>query len=207
MPYREILEQVNSYYSDKVKQFGPVAQGADWKSHDSQVLRFDQLCKLIPTAESFSILDYGCGYAALVSYLRERGYAFDYTGFDISEEMLAEAGKLYGGDPHIRFFRDESLIESVDYTVASGIFNVKLETSTDQWTQYILHSLDRMNQFSQKGFAFNVLTSYSDAEYRRPHLYYADPLFFFDYCKRNFSKYVTLLHDYPLWEFTLFVRR
>ena len=27
MPYQEILDHVNSYYSDKVKQFGPVAQG------------------------------------------------------------------------------------------------------------------------------------------------------------------------------------
>ena len=143
MPYQEILDHVNSYYSDKLKQFGPVAQGADWKSLDSQFLRFDQLCKLLPSSERFSILDYGCGYAALISYLRERGFVFDYRGFDISEEMLIEGRKLYGSGPDIQFFQDENTLEPVDYTFASGIFNVKLETSAEEWTKYILHSLDK----------------------------------------------------------------
>jgi len=40
----------------------------------------------------------------------------------------------------------------------------------------------------------------------RPDLYYADPRLYFDYCKRNFSRHVALLHDYGLWEFTVIVR-
>ncbi len=57
------------------------------------------------------------------------------------------------------------------------------------------------------GFAFNALTSYSDIEFRRDDLYYADPLFWFDYCKTNISKYVALLHDYPEYDFTIIVRK
>jgi len=41
----------------------------------------------------------------------------------------------------------------------------------------------------------------------RPDLYYADPLFLFDFCKQNFSKNVALLHDYRLYDFTLIVRK
>jgi hypothetical protein len=33
-----------------------------------------------------------------------------------------------------------------------------------------------------------------------------DPLRLFDHCKRTFSPDVALLHDYPLWEFTILVR-
>jgi hypothetical protein len=51
-----------------------------------------------------------------------------------------------------------------------------------------------------------VLSLYSDPERRRPDLFYADPLFLFDYCKTRFSKAVALLHDYPLYEFTVLVR-
>jgi hypothetical protein len=58
-----------------------------------------------------------------------------------------------------------------------------------------------------RGFAFNALTRYSDVEKRRPDLYYADPLELFDRCKRRYSRFVTLLHDYPLYEFTIIVRR
>ena len=35
----------------------------------------------------------------------------------------------------------------------------------------------------------------------------ADPLEAFDRCKRTYSRFVTLLHDYPLYEFTIIVRR
>lgn len=207
MPFDQLLEQVNAYYSEKVKQHGPVAQGADWKSLDSQMLRFEQLCKVVDPAEPFSILDYGCGYGALIEYLRERCLTFEYRGFDISNEMLSQARHIYGDSPRYHFFRDEAALEPADYTVASGIFNVRQQVGLEEWTEYVLYSLARINALSLKGFAFNALTSYSDADRKRPDLYYADPLFFFDYCKRNFSKYVALIHDYPLWEFTLIVKR
>jgi hypothetical protein len=57
------------------------------------------------------------------------------------------------------------------------------------------------------GFAFNCLTSYSDAERKRDYLYYADPCALFDLCKRRYSRNVALLHDYGLYEFTLLVRK
>jgi hypothetical protein len=38
-------------------------------------------------------------------------------------------------------------------------------------------------------------------------LYYGDPCFLFDYCKRHFSKNIVLLHDYNLYDFTLIERK
>jgi len=64
-----------------------------------------------------------------------------------------------------------------------------------------------MDDHATQGMAFNMLTKYSDADRMRPDLYYADPLFFFDYCKRNFAKNVALLHDYHLYDFTIIVRK
>jgi hypothetical protein len=51
-----------------------------------------------------------------------------------------------------------------------------------------------------------MLTKYSDADRMRGDLYYGDPAFFFDHCKRSFSRNVALLHDYGLYEFTILVR-
>ena len=39
------------------------------------------------------------------------------------------------------------------------------------------------------------------------NLYYADLLLIFDWCKNNISKYVSLLHNYPLYEFTILVKK
>lgn len=54
-----------------------------------------------------------------------------------------------------------------------------------------------------------MLTKYSDADRmaERPDLFFGDPLFFFDFCKRNFSRNVALLHDYGLYDFTILVRK
>lgn len=66
----------------------------------------------------------------------------------------------------------------------------------------ILHN---MNEMSRKGFSFNMLTNFVD--YKNPNLYYADPNYFFDYIRKNFSKNLILLHDYDLWEWTILVRK
>ena len=203
---RNLLGKVRRYYEDKLHQHGPTHAGVDWNSEASQVLRFQQLLKVCETDKPFSLLDYGCGYGALALYMAEQGYRFEYIGYDISPEMLSEAKTRLQKLPHCRLVGEENALPVADYTVASGLFNVKLETDNATWRQYILDTLAKMAAHSRRGFSFNVLTKYSDAEYMRDRLYYADPCFLFDHCKRHFSRNVALLHDYDLYEFTILVR-
>lgn len=204
---QRILEGVRHYYGSKVSQFGPTPRGADWNSRESQVLRFEQLLKVARDPGPLSLNDYGCGYGALVDYLVDRGYTFQYSGYDISKEMINEARKHHGRRPECRFLTTRSRLTAANYTVASGIFNVRLSTPDDVWRDYVFSTLHDFNGLSEKGFAFNALTSYADRERMRPDLYYADPALLFDYCKRHFSRFVSLIHDYPLYEFTILVRK
>jgi len=64
-----------------------------------------------------------------------------------------------------------------------------------------------MNEYCEKGFSFNCLTSYSDDDKMKDYLYYANPMELFDLCKRKYSRNVALLHDYDLYEFTILVRK
>ena len=106
-----------------------------------------------------------------------------------------------------RFTTREDDLEPADFALASGIFNVRLDTSLEDWTAYVLHTLERLDSLGGQGFAFNMLTSYSDHDRMRADLYYGDPCFFFDHCKTRYSKQVGLLHDYGLYEFTILVRK
>jgi len=141
-----------------------------------------------------------------VPYLMGRGFHVRYRGFDVSASMLEHARREYEDPPRVMFVGSEEQLEPADYTVASGVFNVKLDVTDEGWREYVLRTLQTFSKLSTRGFAFNMLTSYSDAEKMRADLYYGDPAFFFDHAKRHYSRNVALLHDYGLYEFTMIVR-
>ncbi|HET6595544.1 MAG TPA: class I SAM-dependent methyltransferase [Anaerolineales bacterium] len=200
------LDHVKSYFDKRIREHGASPRGSDWNSETSQNIRFDQLLKVVES-ESFSILDYGCGYGALADYLLTKGFDADYYGYDILESAIEAARQAHQDKPRRTFLTDKAQLPVCDYVVASGIFNFRGEQSFEKWTDYVLSVLNEFSRLSQRGFSSNFLTKYSDADRMRSDLYYADPLFLFDYCKRNFSKDVALLHDYHLYDFTLLIRK
>jgi SAM-dependent methyltransferase len=202
-----LLAPVGRYYADKIEAHGPTSRGVDWKSAESQALRFDRILEVCDTAGPFSILDYGCGYGALVDHLRARSLAFEYVGFDIVPAMTREARRLHAGQADCRFLDTGAALPPCDYAVASGVFNVKLAAPVEVWQAYVLRGLDTLHDRSRKGFAFNLLTAHSDPERRRDTLYYAAPGFYLEHCLHRFSRRARLLHDYPLFEFTVVVRK
>jgi hypothetical protein len=202
-----VLAEVSAYYSARLAEHGPTPRGVDWNSAESQRLRFEQLAGVCDLPGAGVIGDYGCGYGALLDYLRSRGFAGPYRGFDVAAKMVEAARARHAGDAGASFSADEEVLEGADFVLASGIFNVKLTTPTGDWEAYLRVTLDRVAARARRGFAFNVLTGYSDPEKRRPDLYYADPCRLFDLCKRRYSRHVALLHDYGLFEFTILVRR
>jgi len=203
-------ERFEAFYNDHLKKFGSTAQGVGWKNDVAQRIRFEQLIKLIKReANNFSINDLGCGTGDFVHFLQENSFQFTYQGYDVMPEMVEQALHRFGQLPPIAFHLIESAheMEISDYTVASGIFNIRFNCNDDTWLEHILETLSSMNKKSTDGFAFNILTKYSDREFMKEELYYADPGFLFDHCKKNFSKNVALLHDYDQYDFTIIVRK
>jgi len=208
-PSDTILQTVERYYADRLREFGATARGVDWNTADSQVLRFDRLLQVVETDDRArqTLLDVGCGYGALLETIRQRGLPLDYRGFDISADMVAAARLRHASDPGAVFTTDAAAVRPATYAVASGIFNVKLQHGDREWRDYVRTTIQSLHEVSTRGFAFNMLSTYSDAERRRETLHYADPLEMFDLCKRTYSPRVALLHDYPLYEFTIVVRK
>jgi SAM-dependent methyltransferase len=202
-----ILGPVERYYSAKVAEHGAAPAGADWNSAESQELRFRELLRICPPDGPFSINDIGCGYGALVQVLQAQRRDFVYRGFDISPAMVARARETLGETDRWSFTDREDELAPLEYSVASGIFNVKLDASDDEWGHYVSETLDRLDSISTRGFSFNMLTSYSDPDRMRSDLYYANPGAIFDQCKHRYSRHVALLHDYGLWEFTVLVKK
>lgn len=204
---QDILTSVDRYYSTKLAQFGAASPSAvDWNSKRSQMLRFDQLLKVVKNQKSqFSLLDYGCGTGSLCKYLQKNFNFVRYTGYDISPSMIG-AAKRRNERINANWLTELPKIP-FDFVIASGILNVKLTYSNKLWKKHVVETIHDVNRLSKHGFAFNLLSLYSDRDKRRGHLYYADPSWYFKFCMREFSTKVTLLHDYPLFEFTIIVRK
>jgi SAM-dependent methyltransferase len=203
-------QDIVKFYTERLQSHGNSSQGVGWKNDDAQIIRFVQLAKVVADLEAFTINDLGCGTGQFYKFLLTNKFAPTcYIGYDILQEMIDEANGHITGDKKVIFKKIASSteMEISDYSVASGIFNVKYESSEADWLHYVLTTIEDMNARSKTGFAFNLLTKYSDREFMQSYLYYADPLFYFDYCKRNFSKNVALLHDYDQYDFTILVRK
>ena len=207
--FASILETVNSYYTRKITEFGATTRGVDWRDEKSQEIRFEQLLGVLGKAsqaqllnENCKVLDYGCGYGALLSYLRKGGARSNYFGFDCSQAMI-DAALEKNSNISNAVFSTTLPKEKVDFSLASGIFNVNLESQKNEFQKYILSILDVLYDRSRLGFAFNMLTAYSDSKFKRSDLYYENPVFIVEHCLKNYSRTVNLSHGYQLFEFTV----
>lgn len=204
----ELLNEVATYYAEKLAEHGDTPRGVDWNGEQSQTIRFEQLCKVIDSEKpATSLNDLGCGYGALLDYLRVKHPACKYLGIDVSHEMISAAVQRHAAATNARFIISAEPDLPAEYGIASGIFNVRLGRTDVEWFDYLQSTLDVLDRTSSLGFSFNCLTSYSDENKKRDYLYYADPCRLFDLCKRRYSRHVALLHDYGLYEFTILVRK
>jgi SAM-dependent methyltransferase len=207
----DINKDLKQFYDKNLEAHGPGAQGVGWRNQEAQLIRFEQIAKLLPTRQqAFSLNDLGCGVGDFATFLENTGYTdFTYTGYDVLEEMVRLAREKHPDSRNREFMLIEhaSQMHEAHFTIASGIFNLRYANTDEQWLTYIIHTLQEMNKKSHEGFAFNALTKYSDRDKMQDYLYYSDPLYLFDYCKRHFSRNVALLHDYNLYDFTIIVRK
>ena len=141
--------------------------------------------------------------------MKGKRWDFDYFGYDMLEKMVLAGRAAHQGVDRVNFTHELSELPTCDYLLAGSIFNNKFGASEQEWHGMVLETLKQMNAKCTKGFAFDILTNYSDADRmaQRPDLYFADSLALFDFCKRNFSRNVALLHDYELYDFTIIVRK
>ena len=203
------LAPIAVQYAAALQAHGPRPGAVFWRDSEGQRLRFDQLIGILDDADragSLTVNDLGCGYAAMFDFLKDMPFMRDgrYFGYDICEPMVACAGRRIA-DRRAVFQKSLRATRVADYSFVSGTYNLRLDIDDDAWVDYIRASLADLAAMSRKGLAFNML---GPDRSMRPQktLYYAEPQPFFDFCRRQLSSGVTLVTDYPLAEWTIWVR-
>ena len=199
------------YYAERVRRYGSTPRGVDWTCIASQELRFVQLMKLCDFTVPFSLNDVGCGYGALVGYLamRHGNAEINYLGIDLIDAMVRRARRLWRAHNWAAFVARKASPRTSDFSVASGIFNVKLDQPRHRWERFVALTLEDMHATSRKGFAVNLMLarSQSSRDRRSRGLYRSLPEKWIRHCEREFGSSVAILDGYGQQEFTLLARR
>ena len=200
---RPPLDDIETFF-DSLTEHGDTHKGVGWPTRENQAIRFENALRLIePGDRPFTVNDFGCGLAHMYEFIRDRGLPMSaYRGYDLSEKSLEVARERLGDDAEL--IRADHLTENADYSFACGIFNTRLEAGDEEWSEFMKSVVLDLSEHSDRGFAFTSLSTYVD--YTEPQLFYADPLEWFRFCKEEISSRVSLLHDYPIYEWTICVR-
>lgn len=199
-----MLETVEKFFSSLVNKYGNSYKSLDWSSKEKQWLRFKMMTG-IGDLNNKTILDVGCGLGHLLDYFAERGITPKrYVGIDISPSMIAKAKELHVVD-NVEFYvkNIDSVNEKFDYVICSGTLNIKVDTPSPVWREWVLKSIDKMFNIANIGVAFNMIPI-DIAEYYEDRVFYADPVSIFAHC-RELTRYLQFRSDYPLYEFTMYL--
>lgn len=196
-------EQLTAHrYQRLFDEHGQSHKTLNWGSREGQHLRFRILAG-IGQLEGKRILDVGCGLGDFAGWLAQNNIRADYTGLDLTPELVEQARKNY---PGLKFVQgsilDESLLadQKFDFVFASGIFYT-YSMGGDAWLRA---AVSRMWRLCNEGVAFNSLSAW--AENHDADEYYADPPSTLEYC-RTLTPWVAIRHDYHPRDFTIYLSR
>jgi SAM-dependent methyltransferase len=194
----EDKENLLNLYQGRYAEIGHDVRTLGWHAREDQWLRFKILCDMADMSGA-SICDVGCGYGDLATYLSTRFQDVSYTGVDISPLFLNRAKELH---PEHEFHNvdivDQDFSLRADYFLLSGAMNFRVDDNMGLTTGM----MRKMFELADQGIGINFLSTY--VNYEKPHNFHHSPEEMFAFA-RTLTKWVTVRHDYPLWEFTLYL--
>ena len=196
------LKAIRDHYESELTRSEYGAQRVGWRDDSAQSSRFECIVRLLDGYQTSSVSDLGCGRGDLLEYLRGRGWFGSYVGTDISHKMIAEAASRFMHDTKAEFVVSE-VPRRADFLVASGIFNVSLDSETQMWRAYSEELIRRMWESAEKGIVFNMLSTDSNPERRKSSLSYFNPSELLEFVRRELSTTVRLDQSYGQFDFTV----
>ena len=170
------------FYSEGFAAHGEHIKALGYGSVESQESRLRAVSE-IGDLSSKSILDVGCGFGDLYTFLHRQGiHPRRYLGVDISSELLGVARKRL---PEVEFqlvaILDFEPTEKFDFVVACGVFGLE----SPNWQRLLEKQLRKMYDLCEIGVVVNFLSYYtSGAKFANSH--YADPATILDFVVKLF---------------------
>ncbi|GAB6070560.1 class I SAM-dependent methyltransferase [Thiomicrorhabdus hydrogeniphila] len=209
--------RIQTRHKVSIERHGYQPQALYWSNREIQEIRFQNLISILPNShdlknQAWSLLDVGCGFADLIDYLASSSYLPNYTGLDLSPDMVLAAQSLH---PKSIILEGE-LVESqfvdsqFDYVMLSGALNEVVETEIENTAQfkgcYAKSVIKEMYRICKKGVAFNLLDANHAWVQSRYDLQSFKPKEMVAYCE-EFADEVVLIQGYLDNDFTIHLKK
>jgi len=182
----------------------PMAVSSESLNHKQK--RFEMVCDIFKTDNSFSVHDVGMGLADLGAYIFEQNptKTIEYSGTEILEEYVKDSAARF---PNSKFYmRDiaESAFEDrYDYVLLSGVFHQRRESTIKDWEKFAQNILSHSFKMCKKGIAFNFISPFVD--FYQTQVYYCNLPKLINFINDDLSRFFEIRHNYALYEFTVYV--
>jgi len=209
--------RIQTRHRVSVERHGYQPQALFWSNKEIQEIRFENLMGILGKSlsdttfdENWSLLDVGCGFADLKFYLAQHNFKPDYSGIDVSPNMVLGACSQHPGiNVHEGELADfDYKAGQFDYVMLSGALNEVVETaiegSEDQQGDYARSVIRRMYQICRAGVAFNLLNRSDESVGKRTELQSFYPAEMFEFCQ-SFAQKVILVEGYLDNDFTIYL--
>lgn len=188
-------------YRERWLQHGYDPRTLGWNKGLQQV-RFAAALEGLRPSEYESVLDVGCGFGDLLSFLRVRGWSGAYRGLDLVPELVDEARRRHGdGGEFLCVDASTGALPGspMAMAVAIGVFNHRLHEDN---MDFVRATLASMWASSAKVVVLDFLSDAADPDRQRDDLFYASPAALLDLA-RSYSRRVAIHHAYMPFEFQM----
>lgn len=190
-----VHDAIIEHYTGLYHQHGIHPASIGWPK-GRQNVRF-QVMTEIGNLNNSKILDVGCGFGDLLTFLQSKRIRTKYVGVDINPLFIRIAKQRHPRKMfHVIDIEKKKFRAKFDWVFAIGTTNMAGSH------EYIANLLKEMFRISKKGIAMDFMSTYVD--FKRPHSFHASPEQVFQIAKK-LSKRVVIRHDYLPFEFCVYI--
>lgn len=186
-------------YKKSFDKFGDDPRSLQWNSRESAEIRYKQLVEDIDFHNK-TVLDVGCGFGDIISFIKAKSKEFYYTGVDVVPEFIKTASEKYPAHKFTkRDYFGNPMQKKFDIILTSGTLN----SSSKNAILYRKKAIKTLWEHTNQVLAFNMAGGYPQPESKKGgRVFYANSLEVLQYCLEFTSKLI-FKHHYHKKDFTV----
>jgi len=206
MKPKSITKAQKDYYAGLLHKHGPTVDAVASSNQVYKDLRYEKLSQVFHRDSELTLHDVGFGLGHYYEFVKTRfpNKRIHYSGSEATPEFVAYCKEHYR---ECNFFErdlaEKAYDERYDYLIFGGIFYHLVDTPKDVFAEYVKQIIFNGFKMCRCGISFNLLSGF--CEYFNDDLFYGNIYDIVSFVVKNLSRFFTVDHGYPLYEYTMSV--